>query len=148
MKHLPIALLSLLMACCTVDRPCIQPPPISDDQQHSIALGVSASLISAPISGSLTTNFTNVVNTKYDTLVDNDKALFLFLTAIECYLKEGEAGQEIAKSMATLVQNKWAAREAPPTARVSIPALLTKVDTRTPDLAPRIHSILKKVGLE
>lgn len=144
MKAFPGAfLLGILSSCCSHQN-CITPPPMETSEQNTFAASVAAQLAGAPATGSLSASYSDIVKATYDKLSDasNDKALFLFLTAIDCYLKDGKVGQDIAKQMAQLVQTKWSAKQGPPTAR------LVPLDKRSPDLAPKIHSVLKQVGLE
>ena len=143
-------LLAVVSSCCT-QHSCITPPPMTTDEQNSIAVGLAAQLANIPVGGSLSTNFSTIVKNEYDRLTDNDKTLYLFLSAIDCYLKEGQVGQDIAKSMAQMVNTKWSAKETvgvPPTARIDQKALLKKIDTRTPDYAPKIHALLQQFGQE
>lgn len=142
--------LAIVSSCCT-QHSCITPPPMTTDEQNSIAVGLAAQLASVPVGGSLSTTFSTIVKNEYDRLTDNDKTLFLFLQAIDCYLKDGKVGQDIAKSMAKMVNDKWSSKEtvaAPPTARIDLPALRKKIDTRTPAYATQIHSLLQKFGQE
>ena len=135
-----IPLLAIL-SCCS-HQPCITPPPMTTEEQNNVAASIAAQLAGAPATGSLSVSYSNIVKDSYDKLQDNDKALFLFLLAIDCYLNEGKVGQDIAKNMAQAVQAKWGSKQGPVTAR-RIP-----LDQRSPDVAPRIHAILKRVGLD
>jgi hypothetical protein len=135
----------LAVSCCSHE-PCIVPPPMETNEQNSIAVGIAAQLASLPVGGSLSTTFSNTVHNTYDKLADNDKSLYLFLLAIECYLKEGRVGQDIARQMAQMVQTKWTEKETVGTK--DLRPTLSRVDSRSPKLAPRIHSVMKKVGLE
>jgi hypothetical protein len=136
MKILP-ALLLLLAACCTPE-PCITPPPMSSAHDNEVAIGISAQLSGIPVGGSLSTSFKNIVNTQYDQLDENDKALFLFLRAIDCYLKDGKAGEDVAQVMAQLVKDKYSAKAAaaPVGARI-LPLSRTH-------LGPQINALLTK----
>jgi len=91
---------------------------MSTSQQDSIAAGIALELAGAPASGNLKGSYSSIVNESYDKLADNDKALFLFLRAIECYLDDGEAGQIIAQQMAKVVTSRWEER-APATRTIS-----------------------------
>lgn len=133
--------LALLVSCCS-HQPCIQPPPMTTSEQTTIAANVAAQLTAVPVGGNLSGSYTNIVNNSYDKLADNDKALFLFLIAIECYLKEGKIGGGIAKQMAQLVRDRWGSKER------GIGVTTKEIDRRSPDYAPRIHDMLKKVGIE
>lgn len=132
-----------LLACCS-HQTCITPPPMETSEQSTVAASVAAQLAGAPATGSLSVSYSDIVKNTYDKINDNDKALYLFLVAIECYLKEGQVGQDIAKSMATLVQNKWSAKQS----AGSLTARKVPLDQRSPTIAPKIHSVLKQVGLE
>lgn len=134
------ALLALLSSCCSRGS-CIKPPPMSSEEQNTVAANIAAQLAGAPAGGSLSVSYSNILKETYDKLSDNDKALYLFLVAIDCYLEDGKVGQEIAKQMAQAVQAKWAAKQ-PLTARS------TKLEQRVPELAPRIRSIQKRLGIE
>jgi hypothetical protein len=136
-----LAALALLIVPACASGPCIVPPAMDTSEQNTVAATIAANLAGAPASGNLSVNFSTIVKTDYDKLNDNDKALYLMLLAVECYLKEGKVGQDIAKQMAKLVQDKWGAKEA--ASRDP-----RKLDERSPTLAPRIHEIRKKVGLE
>lgn len=142
-------LLVFLVSCCSHES-CITPPPMATSEQNTVAGSIALSLAGAPASGSLSGSYSSIVKNDYDKLADNDKALFLFLKAIDCYLKDGKVGQDIAKQMAQAVQTKWASKEAPsiPTARLNFKDHAHKIDARSPDVAPGIHAILKKVGVE
>lgn len=144
MKILVCAALAAALSSCCSHGTCITPPPMESSEQNTLAASVAAQLAGAPAGGSLSVSYSNIIKDTYDKINDNDKALYLFLVAIECYLKEGQVGQDIAKQMATLVQTKWSAKQAagPVTARS------TKLEQRVPDLAPRIRSIQKKLGIE
>ena len=144
MKSVLCAALTAALASCCSHSTCITPPPMSTEEQNTFAASVAAQLAGAPATGSLSVSYSNIVKDTYDRINDNDKALYLFLVAIECYLKEGQVGQEIAKQMAQSVQNKWAAKQA----AGSLTARSVPLDKRSPDVAPRIHAVLKKVGLE
>ena len=141
--------LLLLAACCGTSEPCIVPPPMETNEQHQIAVGIAATLSSLPVGGNLSTNFQHTVHNNYDKLADNDKSLYLFLIAIDCYLKEGEVGQDIAKQMVQIVREKWSKKEiaANPNERDLRPDL-KKIDKRTPAVAGRIHQIMKKLEQE
>lgn len=136
-------LVAFLVSCCSHET-CIKPPPMETSDQTTLAASIAAQLAGAPATGSLSASYSEIVKATYDKISDNDKAYYLFLVAIECYLKEGQVGQEIAKQMAQTVQTKFLAKQSsgPLTAR-SVP-----LDKRSPDVAPRIHSVLKKVGIE
>jgi predicted small lipoprotein YifL len=140
---LAAALLTALASCCN-HGPCITPPPMETSDQTTIAASVAAQLAGAPATGSLSATYSSIVKDTFDKLADNDKALYLFLVAIECYIKEGQVGQEIAKGMAQTVQAKWASKQA----ATSLTARSKTLDQRSPGVAPRIHSVLKQVGLE
>lgn len=118
-KIAALAFLVATFASCCSKQSCITPPPMSTSEQDSIAIGIAAQLASIPVGGSLNTTFSTIVKNEYDRLTDNDKTLFLFLSAIDCYLKEGQVGQDIAKTMAQIVKDKYSAKVAatPPTQR-------------------------------
>jgi hypothetical protein len=143
MKAFLCAMLLLpLIACCSHGN-CITPPPMESTDQTNLAASIAAQLAGAPATGSLSVSYSTIVKDTYDKLADNDKALYLFLVAIECYLKEGQVGQDIAKQMAQSVQTKWASKQ-----NINPAARVKTLDQRSPDVAPKIHSVLKKVGLE
>ncbi len=50
------------------------------------------------------------VEVNFGRLSDANMSLFLFLRAIECYLKHGQVGGEIAKILALDLKNWWSAR--------------------------------------
>ncbi len=141
MKVLAALSLVVLTSCCS-HQSCITPPPMSTEEQNTVAASIAAQLAGAPATGSLSVSYSNIVKDTYDKLQDNDKALYLFLLAIECYLNEGQVGQDIAKGMAETVRAKWGTKQGPLTSR-RIP-----LDKRSPDIAPKIHEILKRVGLD
>jgi len=145
-----ILALAILSSCC--HQPCITPPPMATSDQDTIAASIAAQLTAVPVGGSISGSYATVVTNTYDKLTDNDKALYLFLIAIQCYLNDGKVGADIAKSMAAMVQAKWAAKDTPgtqaPTSRSSMTASIAKIDARSPAVAPKIHEILKRVGLE
>ncbi len=141
MKLFAVLPLLVVLSCCS-HQPCITPPPMTTEEQNNVAASIAAQLAGAPATGSLSASYSNIVKDTYDKLQDNDKALYLFLLAIECYLNEGKVGEDIAKNMAQMVQIKWGSKQGPVTARKE------PLDKRSPDIAPRIHAILNRVGLE
>jgi hypothetical protein len=146
-----IVLPFLLAVSCCAHGPCIVPPAMETTEQHNIAVGIAATLAQLPAGGSLNTSFSSTVHTTYDKLADRDKSLYLFLIAIECYLKEGEVGQVVAGQMAQLVREEWASKEPstePPGTRDLRKVSTKNIDKRNPIVAPRIHEILKKLGQE
>ena len=142
MKTFLCLVLAFALASCCSHSQCITPPPMETSDQNTIAASIAVQLAGAPASGNLSTTYSDLVKNTYDKLADNDKALYLFLIAIDCYLKDGKVGEQIAKQMAQIVQAKWSSKQPPVTARIK------PLDQRSPDVAPRIHEILKKVGLE
>jgi hypothetical protein len=139
MKILPVLLL-VLGSCCSTAEPCITPPPMQSDRDNEIGLGISVQLAQVPVGGSLSANFKNILNTKYDLLDENDKALYLFLKAIDCYLKDGKVGEAIATDMAAAVRAKYLVKAgtAPPTAR-TVPLAKSTVGPAANSLLVRFH---------
>ena len=117
-KLAAIAFLAATFISCCNHQPCIQPPPMSTDEENSVAISLAAQLANIPVGGSLSTTFSNIVKNEYSMLNDNDKTLYLFLTAIQCYLQEGKVGEDIARQMAQIVKDKYDTKAPPPTARV------------------------------
>ena len=136
-----VAVASALAVPACTPAPCITPPPMSTTEQDTFAASVAAQLQQLQAGGSLSASYTKIVQDTYDKLADNDKALYLFLLAIDCYLKDGKAGRDVAREMADVVKARWSARE-PAAART------LSIDRRSPDVAPKIHEIMRRVGLE
>lgn len=132
------ALLAVLSSCCSRG-PCIKPPPMESSEQNTVAANIAAQLAGAPAGGSLSISYSNIIKESYDKLSDNDKALFLFLTALQCYLHEGQVGAEIARTLAEGVRQKWLTKDnAIPTARKII----------RPELTAKINAIYKELGVK
>ena len=141
MRRIAVALAAALVVPACAHPPCITPPPMATSEQDQVAASVAAQLQQLPVGGNLSASYSQIVQTTYDKLADNDKSLYLFLLAIDCYLKDGKVGREIAQQMAQIVQARWAARET------SAKDLGT-LDRRSPDIAPKVHAILSRIVLK
>ncbi len=108
------AVILIVLQGCSAQKNCIQPPPMTSIEQDQVAGAVALQLANVPVGGNVSANFSTTLNQTYDKLDEPDKALFLYLTAIECYLKEGKVGEDIANQMAQLVREKYGSK---PTAR-------------------------------
>jgi len=144
------------MAACSLcsKQPCITPPPQSSSEQNTVATALALQLANLPVSGNISENFQHVMSAVFQQLTDNNSAYYMTLCAIDCYLKEGQIGEDIAKQLAAGVQQKWLSVAVPPSAapnRAQIPVEAVHtvfLDHMSPGLAPRIHEIRKKLGLE
>ena len=101
----------LLCSCADKITSCITAPATSSEHDRSIMLKAEAELEQVPVSGNVQTGFKDIVKRQFDTISNEDKALFLFLTAIDCYLQRGVVGEEVARQMAQLVRERWGARK-------------------------------------
>lgn len=123
---------------CAPQKNCIQPPPMSSNEQDQIAGAVALQLANVPVGGNVSANFSATLNQTYDKLDEPDKALFMYLTAIECYLKEGKVGEEIAGQMAQLVRDKYGAKAA------MAPSTSRAVPFGTRSYAAQVNALLSK----
>lgn len=96
---------------CESTESCITVPATSSEKDRSVLIKAKAQLAQVPASGDLETRFNNIVKEEFDTISDEDKALFLFLTAIDCYLQRGAVGEQIALDMSQTVRARWGARK-------------------------------------
>lgn len=141
MKHLTL-LLAFLVSGCFWSRPCITPPPMATSDQNSMAASVSAQLAALPVGGSFSGSYSNIVTNSYDKLGDNDKSLYLFLLAIDCFLDDGKIGQDIAKQMAKLIMAKWSEREPKSREFSAFRGTISRSDK-----SAEILAMLKKIGV-
>jgi hypothetical protein len=87
----------------------ITPPPNTDKGDVKRAGDIAAKLQSAIKSADVKAEFASVLDTSYQTLSDRNVELYLYLTAIDCYLeRNSESGNRIAEQMAALVRAKFA----------------------------------------
>lgn len=89
---------------------CIQPPASSVVGEDKVAVEVAAKLAELPIDASLKTEFSKLLKAEFGALSDRNASLLLFLRAIECYLKLGIVGEEIARDLAKMVREEWSAQ--------------------------------------
>jgi hypothetical protein len=92
--------------------PCIAPPCVGSykyQTDEKSALDVSAKLqkIALDAGVKLQDEFKTVLEENFDKMSDSNVALYLFLNAIDCYLKSGKVGQDVAKMMAGTVHTRW-----------------------------------------
>jgi len=88
-------------------KPCILPALQRQQITDKKAVEVGGQLQQLPASGNLKTDFQKSVDQNFSQLPNEDMALFLFLTAIDCYLQRGEAGKDIAATLAQGVREKY-----------------------------------------
>jgi hypothetical protein len=100
----------LLAACCSQDVPvaCVVPPPTSQAADHSKLVTLSVKLEKLPLDADFSAKFNDTVSQSFQTLSDKNATLYLFLQAIDCYLRHGKVGERIAQEMADFVRASWA----------------------------------------
>jgi hypothetical protein len=115
---------------------------MATSDQNSMAASVSAQLAALPVGGSFSGSYSNIVTNSYDKLGDNDKSLYLFLLAIDCFLDDGKIGQDIAKQMAKLIMAKWSEREPKSREFSAFRGTISRSDK-----SAEILAMLKKIGV-
>lgn len=100
-------ILSIVLLSGCFSQPCITPPPMSTMQQRDIALKLAAQFPSVPVGGDVETHFMATSSAAFEQLSDDNAAYFMSLQAIQCYLREGRAGQLIAIRLSRDLQKKW-----------------------------------------
>lgn len=139
---------SALLCGCNGES-CIKPPPLKSEADRKAAVTLAAELEKLNVDAKIQTDFGKVVNTAFDKLSEDNMTLYLLLSSIECYLKHGKIGQEVAKEMAQLVRTRWAAKAG----------LMGAADNRlTPrerdligqsgDMAPKILEQFNRIGIQ
>lgn len=90
---------------------CITPPPGMQEEKRKVAAEIAGKLTkigAAENEGKLKADYEGFLKTEFATLSDRNTSLYLFLSAIDCYLKHGKVGHEIAREMAATVRKQWA----------------------------------------
>jgi hypothetical protein len=105
----------LVVACSKASLPCIAPPPakLLSDRETPFLANITADLqkIGLQDGPDVKDRFASRLQGEFDTLSDPNASLFLFLEAIDCYLKNGKVGEDVARSMAGLVMTRWSAKQ-------------------------------------
>ena len=97
-------LLTLLTGCA-----CITPAIEKENIKNTRVLEAAAKLDKIQSSGNIKADFSKELDETFGKLSDSNTELYLFLTAIECYLKHGKIGQAIAVDLAQGVRKKYLA---------------------------------------
>ena len=96
------------LGCCRNDH-CVEPPLLKQESDKSVAIDIAAKLDKLPLTADLKTEFKDTLNQEFNKLSDKNASLLMFLQAIDCYLKAGKAGEDLARQLFTLVRDWWAA---------------------------------------
>jgi hypothetical protein len=141
----PTVLLIGLMACKTDQ--CIIPALERQKVTDKKSIDVAAKLEHLPASGNVKTEFEKNVDQNFSTLPSEDTALFLFLTAIDCYLRRGEVGQEIARVLAQGVREKYlAAKKVASVGKEPRISALEQVKIREGNLGEATLQLYRNIG--
>ncbi|MBX3360137.1 MAG: hypothetical protein KF912_02655 [Phycisphaeraceae bacterium] len=89
---------------------CPQPPVTGVSSEDKAGYNLAAKLEQVGVGGEVKAEFERVVKADFATLSDRNVSLLLFLRAIDCYLGRGAVGEEIAREMAAMVRQEWAAQ--------------------------------------
>src|SRR5438552_2149118 len=110
--------LFVLLICCASGPPvlpCITAPPghMLSQNDNTIAASLTTDLqkLGVKAGADLKAEFQSKVDADFDKLSDANVSLFLFLQAIDCYMKNGKIGESIAKDMVAIVRARWGARQ-------------------------------------
>jgi hypothetical protein len=95
--RLCLCLLTLLLAGCPSPGGCLEPALQKQTSQKKYAAKIAGKLESLDVSGELSAEYNNVVTKEFAKLNDENAALHLFLSAIDCYLKKGLEPKEAMK---------------------------------------------------
>jgi hypothetical protein len=102
-----VLLLTLITQTGCKQESCITPALEREKITSTRVIEAAATLEKLSTSGKLKADFTSELDKNYGKLADKNTELFLFLTAIECYLSHGKVGEEIAKVLAEGVREKY-----------------------------------------
>ncbi len=156
MKLLFLVALTLLIAGCATTGisdivPCVAPPPKNAASKTDYELGVKVAAdlqkLGGNVGAELKNAFETELNANFPKMSDENVALYLFLNAITCYLKNGKVGEQVAIEMAATVRAKYGAKNK----LMGVGEKVTPVERALIDkssLATAIHRELRYLSLE
>lgn len=150
MKRL-IGIVALTLLTSAFGCKCIEQPLTHSEQTKKAIVDVSAKLEKLPAQGDVKTNFEQSVKTDFATLNDDNTALLLYLNAIDCYLRHGKIGGEVAKELVEIVRKWWGAKHGFSPGG-PLPGALQPVEKSTikqsPENAAKIFARFRQFGID
>lgn len=112
------------------------PPPESALRSDAKTLELAGKLKTAMESGDVKAGYKAVLDGSFGKLSEANTELYLFLKAIECYLKQGKPeGNEMARVMATMLRERLAVRSGVQSLQVRLTNTETKAIEASPEAA-------------